>query len=1163
MNNNNNKETFWGWAAAARLYAVLLPFCFGMSCNLYAQDSLSLQNDPDPSQNLCTSSVSGQAVWVGEGTEAEPYTITTLDQLQAMCSRPRAHYVLANSIEAKQTREWNDGRGFIPIGPFFGSFNGFGYTISNLFINLPEESKVGMFSSLEEESSLQQIILADSQTTGKSLVGSLAGHNNKGLIENSTVRGGVLNGSLLAGSIGGMVGQNDGMISNSHSHVEVQARNQFASYSLGGFVGFNTGTIRNSDSSGRVGGNAAQVGGFAGKNEGHILNCYATGQVVGSSRAIGGLVGENRTSGTITHSHATGTVAGNRATGGLTGANSGTISYSYATGSVSGTGDPGNDFANSSMGGHTGSNFGFITHSYATGSVSGNNDLGGFAGSNSGHISNSHASGKVSGRKWVGGFVGTNHHPSTVAYSYYASGSIQGTSWVGGFAGYNVGGIHNSYTAGKVAGDTRVNDFSGTNIGDINIGDIRRSFPRTLTQLKCPTEPGKTCAGAVTYSGWDTDSWHFGSGSTLPLHSHEKLTKIPAAPTGLAASFASFTSLMLEWQSSEPLVDFHELEISGLTRNITSTYATVPDEHLVRLRDRHGDGSTVSYSVRTHVMGVASHPANSHFRLPNPPEKPEIQIQAGVTEADITVAVSGDAVNVQAKYLIRIFQEENPEPVATRSVSVGNGIQSAGTIFSDLISNAYYRITLSNEEGDTVTERSFVTGLSSDSQPRILADRKTELQVTSGESSELRLVLSALAPTADSLTWRISPNHAPRKGWACFLSEEDRDICATQGMGTQITVVYQPGEEIQENDDFSVEAIGENGFSTIAVFLKPSNPPTISGNKEQYLEILADQRQVSLQLYADTHYPEDLDSLEWTAKRVTGTPEESTLNFLVNNQVATAKGPIAKVQFMRPEGSRSTGQFIVSARDRLGSTTSIRLIVRQVNSPPVIIQISGSSVLDADSINIYLAQELQAVVIHLVAQGSVGQALKWELVNPHDNRVMAQLISADSESNVLTYPGRSEMLVYYGMLGEFPLDGTSFLVKVSDAADPDKTDQMVVRMLSDRTLPALAQDQFLEKTIPFRSQELTVLLSTLLPRAGLAWSLVGDLPPGVSAKFAKHHGSGQAELKLTIPKAHNEATFNIRVAAGSQSRDHKLKITRSANLITRLRLKVFLGGLVR
>ncbi|MFA5154125.1 MAG: hypothetical protein WC554_16365, partial [Clostridia bacterium] len=79
------------------------------------------------------------------------YTITTLDELQEMQSHRDDECVLANNIDASETRTWNysDGEyhGFQPIGtavnpysgslelPFTGSFDGGGFTISNLYIN--------------------------------------------------------------------------------------------------------------------------------------------------------------------------------------------------------------------------------------------------------------------------------------------------------------------------------------------------------------------------------------------------------------------------------------------------------------------------------------------------------------------------------------------------------------------------------------------------------------------------------------------------------------------------------------------------------------------------------------------------------------------------------------------------------------------------------------------------------------------------------------------------------------------------------------------------------------------------------------------------------------------------------------------------------------------
>ncbi|GAI11132.1 unnamed protein product, partial [marine sediment metagenome] len=102
--------------------------------------------------------------------------ITTLEQLQAMKDDLTADYILDNDIDASATSGWNDGKGFEPVGrwieteddiilycpdhtywtyqPFTGSFDGQGYTISNLFmdwsaVGCPNEHSVGLFGNTD------------------------------------------------------------------------------------------------------------------------------------------------------------------------------------------------------------------------------------------------------------------------------------------------------------------------------------------------------------------------------------------------------------------------------------------------------------------------------------------------------------------------------------------------------------------------------------------------------------------------------------------------------------------------------------------------------------------------------------------------------------------------------------------------------------------------------------------------------------------------------------------------------------------------------------------------------------------------------------------------------------------------------------------------------
>jgi hypothetical protein len=76
------------------------------------------------------------------------------------------------------------------------------------------------------------------------------------------------------------------------------------------------------------------VGGLIGDNEGTVSNCYSTGSVKGVNY-VGGLIGYNYY-GKVSNSYSTGSVKGVNYVGGLIGDNVGTVSNCYSTGSVNG-----------------------------------------------------------------------------------------------------------------------------------------------------------------------------------------------------------------------------------------------------------------------------------------------------------------------------------------------------------------------------------------------------------------------------------------------------------------------------------------------------------------------------------------------------------------------------------------------------------------------------------------------------------------------------------------------------------------------------------------------------------------------------------------------------------------------------------------------------------
>ena len=369
---------------------------------------------------------------------------------------------------------WNDGAGWEPISlSRNATFDGNGYTIVNLYINLPNlpyaQYPIGLFGS--NGGTIRNVVLDGVDVTGgrsgfRSGVGGLVGANY-GAIGGSTVNGTVTGNDY----VGGLVGFSEhATISGSTARVAVTGNDY-----VGGLVGHNGGyaiggrpAISGSTASGTVTGND-HVGGLVGENSsGTISDSAASGAVTGNDH-VGGLVGEN-SSGTISDSAASGAVTGDYYVGGLAGSNwasrewNGIISGSTASGAVSG---------NDRVGGLVGWNReqGTISGSTASGDVSGGGEVGGLVGFNDRYstISNSDASGDVSGGGGggVGGLVGWNGERGTISGST-ASGAVTGNLALGGLVGENRGDISGSTASGVVSGNDYVGGLVGRNSDTIS-----------------------------------------------------------------------------------------------------------------------------------------------------------------------------------------------------------------------------------------------------------------------------------------------------------------------------------------------------------------------------------------------------------------------------------------------------------------------------------------------------------------------------------------------------------------------------------------------------------------------------------------------------------------------------------------------------------------------
>ena len=201
---------------------------------------------------------------------------------------------------------WTAGAGWQPIGseaqPFKAIFRGNIKAIYGLLINRPDVDDVGLFGAIGEGAEIDGVDLLRADVLGKLHVGGLVGISFSSTISNSYVSGHIKAEGGADSSVGGLVGVNRGIISNTRAAGSVLAKG--ATISAGGLVGRNApgGAIFDSYATGRVEG-GRDTGGLVGTNQQAIIaRSYATVFSVSGNMERGGLVANND-SGSISDSY--------------------------------------------------------------------------------------------------------------------------------------------------------------------------------------------------------------------------------------------------------------------------------------------------------------------------------------------------------------------------------------------------------------------------------------------------------------------------------------------------------------------------------------------------------------------------------------------------------------------------------------------------------------------------------------------------------------------------------------------------------------------------------------------------------------------------------------------------------------------------------------------
>lgn len=248
--------------------------------------------------DLATVTENGTAV-----TDLNAYMwVEDVEQLQKIDTNLGGNYALRNSIDATATQDWNDKKGFKPIGitiddagkafvtrsvtqngdkyGFYGKFDGLDYNIFNLNISREGESHVGLFGVVHD-AVVNNVTFVGGSITGGNVVGSLAG----AVLGDSSVSN-ITNSASVTGvtDVGGIVGYSGDNVGGSSAEQTGTSGSTFT-----GLI--NTGTVTGKKQEHIGEGN--NVGGLIGYLYNGTLGgtSYNLGSVTGEGHNVGGLVG--------------------------------------------------------------------------------------------------------------------------------------------------------------------------------------------------------------------------------------------------------------------------------------------------------------------------------------------------------------------------------------------------------------------------------------------------------------------------------------------------------------------------------------------------------------------------------------------------------------------------------------------------------------------------------------------------------------------------------------------------------------------------------------------------------------------------------------------------------------------------------------------------------
>jgi hypothetical protein len=138
----------------------------------------------------------------GTGASADPYRITSCDQLQEISNGLSSSYVVTSNLDCSTTTAWNSGQGFVPLTTFTGSFDGRNHTIDGLYMNRTGNNNGNGLFGIINGATIKNVSLTNASTTFTS------GYYTGGVVggaSNSNISGVSFSGKILGPAAGGVV----------------------------------------------------------------------------------------------------------------------------------------------------------------------------------------------------------------------------------------------------------------------------------------------------------------------------------------------------------------------------------------------------------------------------------------------------------------------------------------------------------------------------------------------------------------------------------------------------------------------------------------------------------------------------------------------------------------------------------------------------------------------------------------------------------------------------------------------------------------------------------------------------------------------------------------------------------------------------------------------